>query len=443
MREIQKKQIQQILVLLKDVSNVLSIKNRNTENKEKIMDILQECQEAAIAIGTSIEKTEGQENSVVPILEEYCENLYLFSVDMSDTNLDSIQENLQKIESAINEIVVKKVACFLPYKASMWDSLESVWKAADQDPECDAYVIPIPYFDRNADGSFGEMHYEGNQYPSYVPITHYEDFDFVEIRPDKIFIHNPYDEYNLVTSVHPAFYSSQLKKYTDELVYIPYFVLDEVNPEDERAVEGIAHFCKVSGVVNADKVIVQSEQMKQVYVNVLSKWMGEHTRPDWEKKILGLGSPKLDKVINTKKEDIEIPEEWRGMMQKPDGSWKKIILYNTSVVAFLEHGSKMLEKIENVFEVFRSYQENIVLLWRPHPLMQSTIESMKPELLKTYLDLIEKYKTEHIGIYDDTPDLNRAICLADAYFGDASSVVQLCQKSGIPVMIQDVEIYYE
>ena len=27
--------------------------------------------------------------------------------------------------------------------------LESVWQAADSDPYCDAYVIPIPYYDKN------------------------------------------------------------------------------------------------------------------------------------------------------------------------------------------------------------------------------------------------------------------------------------------------------
>ena len=30
---------------------------------------------------------------------------------------------------------------------------------------------------------------------------------------------------------------------------------------------------------------------------------GEHTRGYWEEKILGLGSPKIDKVMATRKED--------------------------------------------------------------------------------------------------------------------------------------------
>ena len=51
---------------------------------------------------------------------------------------------------------------------------------------------------------------------------------------------------------------------------------------------------------NADKVIVQSEDMRQVYIKVLMKESGDCSaaaRKYWENKILGLGSPKYDKGI--------------------------------------------------------------------------------------------------------------------------------------------------
>ena len=94
-------------------------------------------------------------------------------------------------------------------------------------------------------------------YPDYVPITKYDEYDFEGRRPDMIYIHNPYDNNNYVTSVHPFFYSGNLKKFTDKLVYIPYFVLGEIDPENADAVEGIKHFCITQGVINADKVVVQ------------------------------------------------------------------------------------------------------------------------------------------------------------------------------------------
>ncbi len=57
-----------------------------------------------------------------------------------------------------------------------------------------------------------------------------EAYRFEERRPDEIYIHNGYDNWNLVTSVHPRFYSENLKQYTDKLVYIPYFIMGDIDP---------------------------------------------------------------------------------------------------------------------------------------------------------------------------------------------------------------------
>ena len=128
------------------------------------------------------------------------------------------------------------------------------------------------------------------------------------------------------------------------------------------------------------------------------------------------------------------------LLGKPDGSRKKVILYNTSVTALLQEGEKMLQKMQSVFDIFKENIEDVALLWRPHPLIKATIESMRPQLWLQYVQLEEQYKAEGWGIYDDSAELNRAIALCDAYYGDGSSLVQLCQKAGKPIMIQNVEI---
>ena len=341
----------------------------------------------------------------------------------------------------------KKEVVFLPYKAAMWDSLESVWQAAQKDENCDAYVIPIPYYDKNPDGSFREMHYEADQYPDYVPVTRYDAFDFAAHQPDVIYIHNAYDNWNLVTSVHPHFFSGNLKQYTNTLVYIPYFVLDEVDPNNEQMVEKIRHFCFMPGIINADKVIVQSEDMKQIYVNEYLKaakahgLQGRHLdRTYLEQKFLGLGSPKYDRVLSTQREEFDIPKEWQKVIQKPDGSRKKIIMYNTGIAALLTHNEKWVDKIADVLKVFKENQDETVLLWRPHPLIESTMQSMRPDILRKYTAIKEQYIAEGWGIYDDTADVDRAVVLSDAYYGDGSSVVQLYQQTGKPVMIQNVDV---
>lgn len=415
--------------------------------------LLEDCQNGAIALGSMIEEIEGEGFVTVPILEEYCDQVYqiydsLVRGQVASSN--KIYKTLRKFSTQISNSVKHDIretreAVFLPYKASMWDSLESVWQAADNDPDCEAYVIPIPYYDRRPDGSFGELHYELDQYPKYVPVTGYEDYDFEKRKPDMIFIHNPYDDCNYVTSVHPFFYSKNLKRFTSQLIYIPYFVLGEINPDNPDEVKGMEHFCTVPGVIHADKVIVQSENMRKAYIKVLTdavKGQGIG-RKYWEEKILGLGSPKMDKVSRTRKEELEIPAEWLEIIEKPDGSWKKIIFYNTSVGALLHHHEQMLEKIRNVLQVFRDVQDEVALLWRPHPLMKATIESMRPMLWEEYRRIVEQYKAEGYGIYDDSSDIDRAVALCDAYYGDPSSVVQMCQKVEKPIMIQNVEVGVE
>lgn len=447
MRKSQKKQAEDFIGLLAEAHNEIK-KSVKTKRNSIAQELLMQCQEGAVALGTLIEKSEGKGVFTVSLLEDYCELLYRIYEDFQQGEGNDgskvyklLDQQLFKIShSIINDIPLRKEAVFVPYKASMWDSLESVWRVADAAPDCDAYVVPIPYYDKNPDGSFREMHYEGNLYPKDVPVVSYKEYDFESRRPDVIFCHNPYDECNYVTSVDPFFYTKNLRKYTDKLVYIPYFILREVDPNDKKAVEGIAHFVTVPGVMNADRVIVQSEAMRQVYINVMTQFTGRHTRKIWEERILGLGSPKFDKVANTQVSDGDIPEEWKQIIYKPNGSRKKVVLYNTSINALLQHNEKMLEKMRDVFGIFRENREDVALLWRPHPLIQATVSSMRPQLWREYEKVVKEYREAGWGIYDDTAELDRAIALSDGYYGDASSLVELCRKVGIPVMMQNVEL---
>ena len=99
----------------------------------------------------------------------------------------------------------------------------------------------------------------------------------------------------------------------------------------------------------------------------------------------------------------------------------------------------MLDKIKNVLQVFRE-QEGVVLLWRPHPLLRNTLQSMRNEYVLEYDDIVERYKKEGWGIFDDSEDLYRAIVVSDAYYGDGSSVVELYKHTGKPMMIQNMDV---
>lgn len=418
---------------------------KNSSQMQRIQNMLSECQEFAVSLGECIEQLEGEGHATVIYLSEYCETIYEVYTDLSSTN-DRINENkiykmlrkqLLRIENSVkNDITERMEIVFLPYKAAMWDSMESVWITARENETCDAYVIPIPYYERNRDQTLGKMYYEGNDYPDYVPITDWRKYKIEEHKPDIVYIQNPYDDCNLVTCVHPQYFSRELKKHTDMLIYLPYFVGISDHVDD--------HFCTVPGVMNADRVIVQSEKVKSIYIKNIRKYEKENKCNgkfgNLDRKILPLGSPKLDRIKKIiDRGTIELPEEWRDKIYQSNGKKKKIIFYNTTIGALLEHSKKYMNKLKCVLELFRQERE-VVLLWRPHPLLITTIKSMRPDLYHEYMEIAEKYCEENWGIYDETADIDRAIVLSDAYYGDMSSVVELYKVTGKPIMIQNCEV---
>ncbi len=477
----------QAVELLRAMSNahVEIKKNLERQMQQPVLDALTRCQETAIELGNLIESSEGEGFITVSYLEEYCELVFQIYDKLSkfndahsdnmqnggtqdgyirndgvqikemrtgnetfaDINPNRVYKNLNKfvikVENSIkNDINIRKEAIFLPYKASMWDSLESVWQAAEADPDCDAYVIPIPYFDKNPDGSLGQAYYERDKYPDYVPITAYDKFDFEAHRPDMIFIHNPYDYSNHVTTVHPLFYSDNLKKFTDCLVYIPYYATAGGMSEAQAMCPAYA---------NADYIVIQSKRHRKYFDSNL---------PD--EKFLAFGSPKFDSVIHKCQNPPEVPAGWQkklgvenagerpleaggaetGGVKAAEGhEKKKVYFFNTSLGGMLGNTEAFLKKMEYVFETFEG-REDACLVWRPHPLMESTLDSMRKPYRAAWDGLKERFVREEIGILDEMPDIENTIALCDAYIGDSgTSVTSLFGVAGKPLFILNNRIH--
>ncbi len=304
----------------------------------------------------------------------------------------------------------RKLIVFLPYKASMWDSLESIWMAAEQDREhCRTMVVVIPYADLAPDGTPARWHYEADQFPKYVPVIHYESVDLGALHPDAVFVHNPYDNYNNVTSVDARYYSGNLRKQTDCLIYVPYYVTSGGMGEFQRSMASYDNF---------DYIIAQAEAGMTYYA--------EHVR----QKLLPLGSPKLDKVVRLAENPPAPPESWRKKL-----AGRTTYFYNTSLSGFLQDTDRFLQKMRYVFETFRG-RRDACLIWRPHPLLESTVRSMRPGYLAAYEALRDMFVREDIGIYDTTPEIEPTIALSDVYLGDSgTSVTALFGAAGKPLFL--------
>lgn len=451
MSKIVRKQLFEMATVLKEAHQSLKELLEN-DYREDAINLLSECQDGAIMMGNQIEGIYGEGLECVHVLEKYCENVFHIAENLGEHQAcmeyyEAVEKQLGELEKTMEkELPDKLEVVFFPYKASLWNSLESVYLAAVEDTSCEAYCVPIPYYDLNPDKSFGEFHDESGEFPENIPVADWKEYDFELRKPDVIIIHNPYDNWDAKESVEPRFYASNLRQFTEKLVYIPYFVLDDIKPDDEVAIENMKHYCFLPGVIHADKVIVQSENMRRIYISEYVKAAEEYDMEVDEEalddKILGLGSPLLDKQQKAGIESVEIPEEWKRVLLKPDGERKKIILYYTGINDMLYNGTKMFSKIKSVLETFKERQEEIALWWMPHPMIQTMVKDSQPELWKGFMEIVEQYKKEGWGIYDDSADLDRAVIATDAYFGDWNTVVWKYQKLGKPTMLEDVNIVY-
>ena len=417
MRKYQKTQCLEALASLNEAGEQLKGLPEKL-NREEALGLLEDYQQTAIQLGTLIEQLEGEGTETVRLLEDYCELIYQIHEDLlagQPSNLRQQEKKLRKLlartESEIRyQLPTRYEAVFLPYKASMWDSLESIWMAADADPDCDTYVVPIPYFDKNPDGSFARIYYEADQYPEYVPVYDFREYDLDARHPDMVFIHNPYDEFNYVTSVHPDYYSHVLRDKTECLVYVPYYATSGYLADGHDFLSAYA-FC--------DYIVVQSEPI----VGFFDKRIPRN-------KFLPLGSPKFDRVIRLCNDPPGPPAEWA---EKLKG--KRTFFFNTSLSGFLGDTEVFLKKMAYVFDVFKE-QKDACLIWRPHPLLRSTLDSMRPDSIPVYEALRQYFLENDIGILDETPDIEKTIALSDAYLGDSgTSVTSLFGVAGKPMYI--------
>lgn len=434
MRKKTKLSIQELLNNYTEFHNNIE-KAYSVMERQACLDMLSACQEGMISIGNMLEGSDldsSASRQAVHFIEDYCEHIFevyefVNNSGTEDTNwqlflsrMQILRDGLLLINSEVEKIPVTYHIVFMPYKAAMWDSLESVWRAAKADKMCQCLVVPIPYFEYNTASKDVDPKYDGALFPDYVEITDYHEYSMEKELPDVIYIHNPFDGANHMTSVHPSFYSDKLKKYTDKLVYIPYYASSGFcSPE----------YLELPSNYNVDYVIAQSQHFKDYAADY----------PFYDKYI-PLGSPKFDKVIEAcRKHDIkDYPDDWRRRL-----AGRKVIMLNTSIGMMLNDTEQYLGKLRLVFDYFAT-RSDVTLIWRPHPLLLSSLKAMRAEYAVQYEELVMYFKQHDIGIFDDTPDMEKTIAACDAYIGETtSSVINMFQVAGKPLFILNNSIFRE
>lgn len=412
MRVYKKKEILNLIESMRKIHKRLYTISQNCKDKE--YDCLNILQETAIVIGGELEATRQKDIiSLVKILEEYCEDVYQCSIIKNSLGNKFYLEQMDKKilvvrNKLLNEIETDRLeVVFLPYKADMWTSLESIWIAAKKDTDCNVTVMPIPYYDIG-DANNVRLKYEADRFPSYVEIVNYKSYSLEKHHPDMIFIHNPYDERNTLTRVPKCYYSSALREMCGCLVYSPYFTVGTYKPEAQE------FMFTMPGVYNADYVIAQSQRVKELF-----EFYGKESN-----KILAYGSPKIDAIVNNVLDSKDISIKWEKKLRG-----KKTFLINTHL-SYFPNAYLRTNNLENyatkchreIVETFLN-RDDCALIWRPHPFLKNMLQDNYPELLE-FVNWFEKNIRESTnGVVDEEGSYLDSFRCSDALISTWSSLI--------------------
>jgi len=290
---------------------------------------------------------------------------------------------------------------FLPYKRSMWNSMESVFE------ECKAsgievHCMPIPYYRMKENK---QIDYIDSDFDLFGQIAEPIE-NLADIKPDYIAIHYQYEDHNKVTNMLPEYFTKALKdRYHAKIVYLPYGIYGTNKV-----------FSLQPGCRHIDYGFLEDKTAEEIFI---AGWLTRGV--DFTGRVFGFGSPKLDAM---QKLTRDIPEEWSDIIGD-----RSVTLVCNSLGTFLTDPSKAIERYET--SVIRELYLGHAVIFRPHPLLRTTIKSMRPDTAERYEGFLETIQLNNV-IVDESENLERALGIADKLISDPSSVIPMWKVTGRP-----------
>ncbi len=384
------------------------------------------CQQLAVDLGTMLEQILPLYQPMVKKLEQYCEELYHLYEGMGTGDFES-NNHLTQIRNDIEKewegrYRNRKTVLFLASWYEDWKAIEGLWKEKREDPDCDPYLVVLPYYTKDYDGSPRQWYLEEEQFTvekqrriEAKDLT----LEYLELlHPEQIIIQNPYDGWHPTIGISPVFYAENIRKYTDELIYVSPFGKGDIEGKDTREYQNMQYYVAAPGVMYADIVMVSSEKKKKFYIEKLTEIAGSDTCDVWEHKIL---------VRN--REEIKEPGN-QTVKEAAKKTHKKRLLYGISLGTYLEDPDKMLRKIQANKEIFQEYKDQLEFRYYLFP--EGDWDHYAAEKDKVQNCIGTDYRIDVIGDY--------SLKDVDAYYGDPMPMAMKAVEDKISVMIQNYEI---
>lgn len=416
----------------------------------QLLDMLAQCQSVVIDLGNFIEQMKGEENlsakACVAALEEYCEKIFDVYNNVS-LAVEREKEDFQKLCAALNrafvqmkqtvenEIIHKKLVAFLPDNPKRWKEMQALYDYYRQQENTEVCVIPLPLFAKNLYGEIvaGQDEYDKNdkrgEYPADLNIIAWHTVQMQSYEFAAIVIQNPYDAENPYLTVPPAYYAKQLQQYTDCLIYMMPQGVNDFTENDITDIYGLKYSLTVPGTMYADKILIESGAMKELFVNHLTAFAGEDTKEVWDDKVMTISA------FSGESAQIGQPVQNGQCGQTPP---KKKLLYCIGENEFYENAEMAINKVKERLNVMTQYPESlkVAVCLYPYDIAAWDIctgqeKDMLVQVLKEYrknkgIELLTKNVFDINGIDDMT-----------AYYGSPSPLICRFVQQRKPAMVSE------
>jgi len=417
--------------------NELFYREKNSKNNENFKVIIAECiqnlrmpettedlvafQQIAIELGNLIESVMGEGFVTVGYIEQYCEYLYEIYEAVQTENEFSMESLMQAFtllkESVKRDILDKKTVVLMLPDISHWNRLSVVYEQLIQEDNTEVMVWPLERYYKDYDGRLIEKVDESFVFSKGINVVSDRSIEKLTLlHPDIIVTTDGYDQWNINISVNPIYYSENLIKCSEKLVYLCPYEMKDFSKEDERAYHNMDYYVLCPGIVRADEIWVGSEVIRETYIDKLTEFSGEIFKNAWRKSI-SVCSASNERKVQLKK-----------VSTGDNVAIENRILYCVNLGTLESEKQDPLAKIfENVCILLRKRNIELVVCTFPDINDNRDLSTRCDELVKLMKEM-------DICIYNYS-DID--VAEMDAFYGDGCSYVTDMLVINKPVMLQE------
>ncbi len=463
LKTIAKECVSELKRMLADAGKICAGSELTAETFDEVTKTVGDIQQLAADLGTLTENVKGTDRDctvkLVGALQSLCDALWEDYIKVKEKGESGATEEtaannaeadfyksrnaLDKVEQSVKEnILDRKEILFLPIGIREWKAFEDLYEKEISDPDTDVYVVPLPLLKKNFVGEVNMTDEEiaesahMSEYPGELSCIDFRNYDLEMHTPDVVYIQNPYDEANPCHTVPPYFYASNVRKYADNVVYVPIAPTAEFTQDDGSDMYNMCHYVTAPAVIAADKVLVQSENIRSLYIDVLSSFAGQETEDVWKKKI-----EVADKYIEALTETLGEKADNKSDSEAGDNRKKKLLVCigANELLESTERGISLTEALNSKLEILKESADNIDVSISLYPEDKEEWLKVQDSLAKEIFDAMDSAVSKGYikATFEDSKDADAIAQEYDAYYGSPSPFVPAFSVIGKPVMIAD------